>query len=131
MQPEGLRESSRWSDPDVYPERVPDIPENLAPKVLLLFQSFPVACATTTGYSLSALRAARRSINLHEHPHQALSFRRRCSLAFVISLMSAAGRISKMLPYVTAGCWPISWTAWFMSLASRTRMPPSCSLVSA
>jgi hypothetical protein len=56
---------------------------------------------------------------------------RRCSLAFMISLMSPAGRISKMLPNVSAGCWPISCTAWFMSLASRTRMPPSCSLVSA
>lgn len=29
---------------------------------------------------------------------------RRCSLAFMISLMSPAGRISKMLPYVSAGC---------------------------
>ena len=56
---------------------------------------------------------------------------RRCSLAFMISLMSPAGRISKMLQYLSAGCWPISCTAWFMSLASRTRMPPSSSFVSA
>ena len=33
---------------------------------------------------------------------------RRCSLAFMISLMSPTGRISKMLPNVSAGCCPIS-----------------------
>jgi hypothetical protein len=37
--------------------------------------------------------------------------RRRCSLAFVTSLMSAAGRISKMLPYFKAGCCAMSCTA--------------------
>src|SRR5690349_10547342 len=37
-------------------------------------------------------------------PHRELSVRRRCSLTFTISLISAAGRISKMLPYVSAGC---------------------------
>src|SRR6202162_4091824 len=35
---------------------------------------------------------------------RAVFFRRRCSLAFMISFMSPAGRISKMLPYVSAGC---------------------------
>jgi hypothetical protein len=37
--------------------------------------------------------------------------RRRCSLALMTSLMSPAGRISKMLPYVSAGCCAMSCTA--------------------
>ena len=37
--------------------------------------------------------------------------RRRCSLAFMISFMSPAGRISKMLPYFRAGCCAINCTA--------------------
>jgi len=40
-----------------------------------------------------------------------LSCRRRRSLAFIISFMSAAGRISKTLPYVRAGCCAMSCTA--------------------
>jgi len=39
--------------------------------------------------------------NRLQHP---VFWLRRCSLAFMISLMSPAGRISKMLPYFTAGC---------------------------
>jgi hypothetical protein len=42
---------------------------------------------------------------------RAVFCRRRCSFAFMTSFMSAAGRISKMLPYVRAGCWPMSCTA--------------------
>src|SRR5215831_13252540 len=42
---------------------------------------------------------------------RAVFCRRRCSLSFMTSFMSAAGRISKMLPYVSAGCWPMSCTA--------------------
>ena len=37
--------------------------------------------------------------------------RRRCSLAFINSFMSAAGRISKTLPYFSAGCCVMSCTA--------------------
>ena len=37
--------------------------------------------------------------------------RRRCSLAFIISFMSAAGRISKIWPYFSAGCCAINCTA--------------------
>ena len=36
---------------------------------------------------------------------------RRCSLAFMISLMSPTGRISKMLPNFSAGCCAINCTA--------------------
>ena len=46
-----------------------------------------------------------------KHLQLAVFFRRRCSLAFMISFMSPAGRISKTLPYISAGCWPISCTA--------------------
>jgi hypothetical protein len=42
---------------------------------------------------------------------RAVFFRRRCSLAFMISLMSPAGRISKVVPNVSAGFWPMSCTA--------------------
>jgi hypothetical protein len=35
---------------------------------------------------------------LSGRPQRAVFFRRRCSLAFMTSFMSAAGRISKMLP---------------------------------
>jgi hypothetical protein len=38
-----------------------------------------------------------------------LSCRRRLSLAFIISFMSAPGRISKTLPYFRAGCCAMSW----------------------
>jgi len=51
-------------DPAVHPERVPDIPENLAPlqgAVVISMLSGGLRYATTTGYSLSALRAARFS----------------------------------------------------------------------
>jgi hypothetical protein len=42
---------------------------------------------------------------------RAVFCRRRCSLAFMTSFMSPAGRISKTLPYFRAGCWPMSCTA--------------------
>lgn len=42
---------------------------------------------------------------------RAVFSRRRCSLALVISLKSAAGRISKMLPNFSAGCCAMSCTA--------------------
>lgn len=42
---------------------------------------------------------------------RAVFWLRRCSLALIISLRSAAGRISKMLPYVSAGCCAMSCTA--------------------
>ena len=54
----------------------------------------------------------------------------RCSLSRIISARSAAGRISKG-PARTPGCFDISWMAWLRSFASRIRMPPICSLVSA
>jgi hypothetical protein len=61
-------------------------------------------------------------------PHFATE--RRCSLSRIISLKSAAGRISKG-PAFTPGCFDINWMAWFRSLASRMRIPPICSFVSA
>jgi hypothetical protein len=42
---------------------------------------------------------------------RAVFCRRRCSVAFIISVKSAAGRISKTLPYVRAGCCTMSCTA--------------------
>src|SRR5262249_19030116 len=42
---------------------------------------------------------------------RAVFCRRRCSLAFINSFMSAAGRISKTLPYFRAGCCVMSCTA--------------------
>jgi hypothetical protein len=42
---------------------------------------------------------------------RAVFFRRRCSLSLIISLKSPTGRISKVLPYVSAGCRPMSCTA--------------------
>jgi hypothetical protein len=44
-------------------------------------------------------------------PQRAFLFRRRCSLAFISSFMSAAGRISKVLPYFSAGCCAMSCKA--------------------
>ncbi len=41
----------------------------------------------------------------HGRPHREVSFRRRCSLAFIISLKSATGRISiGPSPYLKPGC---------------------------
>ena len=42
---------------------------------------------------------------------RAVFCRRRCSLAFLISLISPAGRISQMVPYCRAGCCDMSCTA--------------------
>ena len=42
---------------------------------------------------------------------RAVFFRRRCSLAFISSFMSAPGRISKVLPYFSAGCCAMSCNA--------------------
>ena len=45
------------------------------------------------------------------HLQRAVFFLRRCSLALIISLMSAAGRISHNVPYFRAGCRDMSCTA--------------------
>src|SRR5215510_610888 len=57
-------------------------------------------------------------------------FERRRSLSRIIAVKSSAGRISKG-PTFTPGCFDINWMAWFRSLASSTRIPPTCSFVSA
>src|SRR5512139_3553964 len=58
------------------------------------------------------------------------SFERLLSLSATIADRSSTGRISKG-PTFTPGCFEMSWMAWFKSVASRTRIPPSCSFVSA
>jgi len=51
------------------------------------------------------------SVTNYNRLQGATTCRRRRSLAFMISFMSAAGRISKTLPYFRAGCCVMSCTA--------------------
>lgn len=87
-------------------------------------------------FGLGALRVAasrrRRGMTQATRPpaQAGAATPRRSALCRTISPRSAAGRISHG-PNVTPGCCEISSTAWLRSRASRMRMPPSCSLVSA
>src|SRR5690606_12825034 len=55
---------------------------------------------------------------------------RRRALCRMTSVMSSTPRISNG-PALVPGCFDINSTAWSISRASSTRMPPSTSLVSA
>src|SRR5215470_14752530 len=64
--------------------------------------------ATTTVAAPPIETFDRWELFLRRRTQRAVCWRRRCSLAFINSLMSNAGRISKMLPYFRDGCCAMS-----------------------
>jgi len=76
------------------------------------------------------LSGIRSTLKSEFECHSSVAPARRRSLSRTASVKSAAGRISNG-PAFTPGCFDINWIAWFRSLASRTRIPPNCSFVSA
>jgi len=75
-------------------------------------------CAGASGSTMTEAIAGRQASQFTKavlfvsgRLQRAVFCRRRCSLAFWISLMSPTGRISQMLPYLRDGCCETICTA--------------------
>ena len=71
----------------------------------------PISPLHSTDTSLTASRRTSTTSVFARRVQRAVFFPRRCSLAFLISLMSPTGRISQVVPYFSAGCCAMSCIA--------------------